>query len=94
MRQYYWVLKAIVFAATDIPFFENWHTVESYIFAWTLLAEFSFQRHFLSVYEVVRTAKKNKQFAWFACLHRTPTLNTKWVITKTMQTSVRTQTTY
>ena len=46
MRQYYWVLKAIVFAATDMPFFENCRTVASYIFAWTLPAEFSFQRHF------------------------------------------------
>ena len=46
MREYYWVLKAIVFAATDMPFFENCRTVASYIFAWTLPAEFSFQRHF------------------------------------------------
>ena len=33
MRQYYWVLKAIVFAATDMPFFENCRKVASYIFA-------------------------------------------------------------
>ena len=46
MRQYYWVLKAIVFAATDMPFFENCRKVASYFFAWTLLTEFSFQRHF------------------------------------------------
>ena len=36
-----------------------------------------FSASFLSVYEVVRTAKKKKQFAWLACLHRTPTSNTK-----------------
>ena len=40
----YW--KAILFAARVMPFFENCCTVASYIFAWTLLAEFSFQRHF------------------------------------------------
>ena len=51
-----------------------------------------FSASFLSVYEVVRTAKK--KFAWLACLHRTRTSNTKWVIRKTMRTSIRTQTTY
>ena len=49
MRQYYWVLRAIVFAATEMPFFENCRTVASYIFAWTLPAEFSFQRLFKRV---------------------------------------------
>ena len=44
-----------------------------------------FSASFLSVYEVVRTAKK--KFAWLACLHRTPTSNTKWVIKKTMPTN-------
>ena len=39
-----------------------------------------FSASFLSVYEVVRTTKK--KFAWLACLHRTPTSNTKWVIKK------------
>ena len=34
-----------------------------------------FSASFLSVYEVVRTTKK--KFAWLACLHRTPTSNTK-----------------
>ena len=37
-----------------------------------------FSASFLSVYEVVRTAKK--KYAWLACLHRTPTSNTKWLI--------------
>ena len=37
-----------------------------------------FSTSFLSVYEVVRPAKKKKkQFAWLACLHRTPTSNTE-----------------
>ena len=35
-----------------------------------------FSASFLNGYEVVCTAKK-KQFAWLACLHRTPTSNTK-----------------
>ena len=83
MRQCYWVLKAIVFAATDMPFFENCRTVASYIFAWTLLAGFSFQRHFWTGTKS-SAPPKTKQFAWLACLHRTPTSNTKmsWVIKK------------
>ena len=52
-----------------------------------------FSASFLSVYEVVRTAKK--KFAWLACLHRT---NIEHQMTdqklKTMRTSVRTETTY
>ena len=43
MRQYNWVEKATVFAATAMPLFENCRTVASYIFA-CLLAEFSFHR--------------------------------------------------
>ena len=35
-----------------------------------------FSASFLNGLEVVCTAKK-KQFAWLACLHRTPTSNTK-----------------
>ena len=58
MQKYNWVERAIVFAATDMPFFKNCRTVASYIFACARLAEFSFQRAFqLSVYKVVRTAK-------------------------------------
>ena len=35
-----------------------------------------------------------KRIAWLACLHRTPTSNTRLVIKKTMRISVRMQTTY
>ena len=75
LRQYYWVLKAIVFAATDMPFFENCRTVASYIFAWTLLAGFSFQRHFWTGTKSFAPPKKNNLRGWLVYIahqHRTP----------------------
>ena len=55
------------------------------------------QQNFLFsvIFKRVRSRSHHqKKFAWLACLHRTPTSNTKWVIKKTMRTSIRTQTTY
>ena len=55
------------------------------------------QQNFLFsvIFKRVRSrSHRQKKFAWLACLHRTPTSNTKWVIKKTMRTSIRTRTTY
>ena len=87
----YLVLKAIVFAATDKPFRKLRHSRKLYLCMDSASRIFF---SFLSVYEVVRIAKTKKQFAWLACWHNTPTSNIKWVIKKSMRTSVRTQTTY
>ena len=95
MRQYYWVLKAIVFAATDMPFFENCRTVASYIFAWTLLAGFSFQRHFWTgTKSFAPPKKKTICVVGLFTSHTNIEHQMSWVIKKTMRTSVRKQTTY
>ena len=75
MRQYYWVLKAIVFAATDMPFFENCRTVVSQYLCMNPAGSIFFSASFLNGYEVVCTAKKNNLRGWLVYIqhqHRTP----------------------
>ena len=94
LRQYYWVLKAIVFAATDMPFFENCRTVASYIFAWTLLAGFLFSVIFERVRSRLHRQKKTICVVGLFTSHTNIEHQMSWVIKKTMRTSVRKQTTY
>ena len=67
-----------MFAATDMPFFENCHTVASYISACARLAEFSFQRDFYACTKSFAPPNNNKKkmhgwLVYIAYQHRTPT---------------------
>ena len=90
MRQYYWVLKGYFVCRESYAVFRKLlHSRKLYL-CMDSASRIFFSASFLSVYEVVQ--HRQKKYAWLACLHCTPTSNTKWVIKKTMRTSVRTQT--
>ena len=78
-----------MFAATDMPFFENCHTVASYISACARLAEFSFQRDFYACTKSFAPPNNNKKKCMVGLFTSHTNIEHQLSDQKTVRTSVR-----